>query len=226
MDCYICDPKTQDTGECESCRYDLYPLQEYMREVTGDSSFTDHGALSAVNSTDQTKINAWLAGAQLPYECVRIGGNFQVKRVDKVNLTFVTHETSELLAVKQQHKNLTAAIHELLSEHGYDRSSIPYEEVERLIAPAATRNNRIAELEAENQGLKAAFNEADDLRSKHLCRVVELEEEAEASDMVFDVMLARIERYEAALRKITWLTVVSHDLPAAQKIARDALEGE
>lgn len=57
-------------------------------------------------------------------------------------------------------------------------------------------------------------------------RIHELEEEAKASDIIFDVMQARIERYEAALRKITWLTVVSHDLPAAQKIARDALEGE
>lgn len=135
MDCYICNPKTQDTGECESCRYDLYPLQEYMREITGDSSFTDHAALSAVDSTDQQIINAWLAGAQLPYKCVRIGGNFQVKRIDKVNLTFVTFETCELLEVKQQHKNLTAAIHRLISEYGYDHSSIPYEEVENLVTP-------------------------------------------------------------------------------------------
>jgi hypothetical protein len=106
-----------------------------MREVTGDSSFTDHGALSAVDSTDEPRINAWLAGAQLPYECVRIGGNFQVKRIDKVSLTFVTFETCELLQVKQRHRNLTAAIHRLLTEYGYDHSSIPYEEVENLVAP-------------------------------------------------------------------------------------------
>lgn len=105
MNCYICDPETTDRGECEACRYDLHPLQEYMRDVTGDSSFTDHGALSAVNRTDADKITAWCAGAQLPYHAIRKGGNYQVARVPNVLHRFVTldmHSTQERIKGLEQ----------------------------------------------------------------------------------------------------------------------------
>lgn len=57
-------------------------------------------------------------------------------------------------------------------------------------------------------------------------RIAELEEEAKASDMVFDVLQARIEKYEAALEGIANLDVFHHDLTTAQYRALDALEGE
>ena len=53
-------------------------------------------------------------------------------------------------------------------------------------------------------------------------RIHELEEEAKASDIIFDVMQARIERYEAALERILHL----RDVRISRKIARNALEGE
>ena len=111
MNCYICDPETTDMGECEACRYDLQPLQEYMRHVTGDSSYTDHGALSAVNRTDADKINAWCAGAQLPYHAIRKGGNYQVAVAPNVLHRFVT---PDMHSAQERIKGLEQRVTDLL----------------------------------------------------------------------------------------------------------------
>lgn len=112
MECYICYPETNDAGECESCRYDLRPLQEYMREHTGDASFTDHAALSAVDKSDAAVINAWCAGAQLPYEVIRKGEKYQVARIQLPRSSFATHADQRIAELEREQPDIESLITE------------------------------------------------------------------------------------------------------------------
>jgi len=74
MDCYICNPKSNDENHCENCRFEVYPIQEWMSEKTGDNMWTeDNAPFLQIDRNHANMIAGFIAGGQLPFRLVDLG---------------------------------------------------------------------------------------------------------------------------------------------------------
>ncbi len=103
MDCYICNPETTDSNECELCMQELQPLKEYMQEVTGDSGYSHSWMPFICLDLDDAKtINAFLAGAQMPFDTVKCGVGIQLVRTDKPKFSFGTYDKMRIKELEER----------------------------------------------------------------------------------------------------------------------------
>ena len=81
MNCSICE-NSLDENLCENCRYTLYPLQEWMREITGDTGWTDcTNPFRSIDNDNVQQIRSFLAGGRLSFEVIQTSAGNQLVRV-------------------------------------------------------------------------------------------------------------------------------------------------
>ena len=74
--CGVCHPDAAATQVCDTCRYGLATTMQYMADLTGDSGFQEYAAPLAVDEADARIMNAFFAGANLPFEVQKGGYNW------------------------------------------------------------------------------------------------------------------------------------------------------
>ena len=90
MDCYICNPQTEDINQCEQCRYELAPLVEWLAEYTGDNGWAGSNAPFISLHNDHVRlIVGFLAGGQMPFVTAKRGCNTQLIRTAEPFYSYV-----------------------------------------------------------------------------------------------------------------------------------------
>lgn len=81
MDCYVCDQNTESESQCEMCRHELYPVQKWMRETTGDTSWTGSTApFLHIHHIEARMVAGFIAGGQMPFKLIDDGPGFTTTR--------------------------------------------------------------------------------------------------------------------------------------------------
>jgi len=94
MNCYICDINSGDENHCETCRFEVYPIQEWMEEATGDPMWTGSNIpFLEINKDHSKMISGFIAGGQMPFKLIDIGAGLgcltRLVRADVPEFTYL-----------------------------------------------------------------------------------------------------------------------------------------
>jgi len=90
MKCYICNTKSYDEHHCELCRFEVYPIQEWMSEATGESSWTESNMpFMQLTAEEGLRVSGFIAGGQMPFKVDNVKGDLRLIRIDVPEFTYV-----------------------------------------------------------------------------------------------------------------------------------------
>ncbi len=93
MDCYICNKDSYDENHCELCRFEVYPIQDWMRDKTGGAEWTDSNIpFMQIHNDHANMIAGFIAGGQMPFKLIDVGSGLNcLKRLIRIDLPEFTY---------------------------------------------------------------------------------------------------------------------------------------
>lgn len=89
MECYICDPTTDQENQCSYHSVELDPLSRFMAEFTGCSHFTQsNNPFMNLDSHHADLVVAFIAGARLRLKLIKIKGVNMYRLTDSDEIYF------------------------------------------------------------------------------------------------------------------------------------------
>jgi len=92
MECYICDPRTDQENQCSYHSMELDPLSRFMSEITGCSYFTQSNSpFMNIEPHHADIIVAFIAGARLKLKLKQVDGAniYRLTDSDKIYFDYI-----------------------------------------------------------------------------------------------------------------------------------------
>lgn len=92
MECYICNPNTDENNQCSFHNVELDPLSRFMAEYTGCSHFTQSNIpFMNLDPRHADLVIAFIAGARLRLKLIEINnGVYRLTNSDKIYFNYAS----------------------------------------------------------------------------------------------------------------------------------------